>query len=87
LWSTSENPSITGTHSSDPLTDGSYESNIAGLLPNTAYYVQAYATNSAGTAYGNEVSFTTAPLTIATLTTTPASSISSRLLCRRQGYR
>jgi uncharacterized protein (TIGR02145 family) len=77
-WSTSENPSITGTHSSDPLTDGSYESNIAGLLPNTAYYVQAYATNSAGTAYGNEVSFTTAPLTIATLTTTPASSISSR---------
>jgi uncharacterized protein (TIGR02145 family) len=77
-WSTSENPSITGTHSSDPLTDGSFESNISGLLHNTVYYVQAYATNSVGTAYGNEISFTTAPLTIATLTTTPASSISSR---------
>ena len=31
-----------------------------GLIPNTMYYVRAYATNSVGTAYGNEVSFTTA---------------------------
>lgn len=33
---------------------------ITGLTPNTKYFVKAYATNSAGTAYGNVVSFTTA---------------------------
>jgi hypothetical protein len=33
-------------------------------MPSTTYYVRAYATNSVGTAYGNEVSFTTAPLLI-----------------------
>jgi uncharacterized protein (TIGR02145 family) len=82
-WSTSENPSIAGTHSSDTLTDGSFESNMSGLLPNTVYYVQSFATNSAGTAYGNEVSFTTAPLTIATLTTAPVSSVSSRTALSR----
>ncbi|WP_396191573.1 serine hydrolase domain-containing protein [Flavobacterium sp.] len=34
-------------------------SNLTGLLPNTTYYVRAYATNSVGTAYGNQVSFST----------------------------
>src|SRR5690606_35041965 len=32
---------------------------MTALLANTTYYVRAYATNSAGTAYGNEISFTT----------------------------
>jgi hypothetical protein len=32
---------------------------MTGLAPNTLYYVKAYATNSVGTAYGNQVSFTT----------------------------
>jgi uncharacterized protein (TIGR02145 family) len=35
-------------------------SRISGLAPNTLYYVRAYATNGAGTAYDNQVSFTTA---------------------------
>ena len=34
---------------------------MTGLTANTTYYVRAYATNSAGTAYGEEVSFTTLP--------------------------
>ncbi len=38
---------------------GSFTSNLTGLTANTTYYVRAYATNSAGTAYGNQVSFTT----------------------------
>jgi len=36
-------------------------STLSGLEGNTAYYVRAYASNNAGTAYGNEVSFTTLP--------------------------
>jgi uncharacterized protein (TIGR02145 family) len=77
-WSTSENPSIAGAHSIVVSMEGSFESNLTGLLPNTVYYIQAYATNSAGTAYGNELSFTTAPVTTATLTTNAVFSISSR---------
>ncbi|MBQ0129318.1 MAG: hypothetical protein KBT57_05715 [bacterium] len=38
---------------------GSYNVKIPGLAANTQYYARAYATNSNGTAYGNEVSFTT----------------------------
>jgi uncharacterized protein (TIGR02145 family) len=32
---------------------------MTGLTPGTPYYVRAYATNSEGTAYGNQVEFTT----------------------------
>ena len=56
---------------------GSYASSITGLTANTPYYVKAYATNSAGTAYGNEVSFSTIPIVLATLSTTVPSSITS----------
>ncbi|MDH6357835.1 M64 family metallopeptidase [Parabacteroides sp. PF5-9] len=38
---------------------GMFSTTISGLTPNTQYYVRAYAVNAAGTAYGNEVSFTT----------------------------
>jgi len=54
-WNTSNNPSITNLKT----TDGSNTSNINGLTPNTTYYARAYATNSFGTAYGNNVIFTT----------------------------
>lgn len=32
---------------------------LTGLVPNTKYYAKAYATNSSGTSYGNQVEFTT----------------------------
>jgi hypothetical protein len=37
----------------------SFSSSLTELISNTTYYVRAYATNSGGTAYGNQVSFTT----------------------------
>jgi hypothetical protein len=40
---------------------GNFTSNMTGLLGAKTYYVRAYATNSVGTAYGNQVVFTTAP--------------------------
>ena len=60
-WSTSQNPTIDGNHTTDGTGTGSFTSSLTGLAANTTYYVRAYATNSVGTAYGEEVSFTTLP--------------------------
>lgn len=57
-WNITGSPSVTGQHSSDGSGLGEFMSNIAGLTVNTTYYVRAYATNSAGTAYGDVISFT-----------------------------
>jgi hypothetical protein len=70
-WGTATKPTIAGTtKTSDSKGIGIFTSSITGLTPNTLYYVRAYATNSAGTNYGNEVSFTTLGLAQATVTTT-----------------
>ena len=58
-WSTSQNPTISDSHTTNGSGTGSFTSNLTGLTAGTTYYMRAYATNSAGTAYGNEVSFTT----------------------------
>ena len=60
-WGTSQNPTVDSSHSTDGTGTGSFTSAMTGLTANTTYYVRAYATNSAGTAYGEEVSFTTLP--------------------------
>ena len=75
-WTTSTGPVITGSHTTDAGTTGSYTSSITGLTAGTLYYVRAYATNSAGTAYGNEVTFTT-PAVIPTLTTAIPTNVTS----------
>ncbi len=56
---------------------GSFTSNLTGLTASTTYYVKAYAINSIGTAYGNEINFTTYSLQIPDVSTTIASSITS----------
>ena len=74
-WGTTSSPAISGSHTSDDNGAGSFTSNLTGLTPNTLYHVRAYATNKVGTAYGNEVTFTTSPIVIPTVTTTAVSSI------------
>ena len=60
VWSTSQNPTIgLTTKTVDGTGTGSFTSSITGLTPSTVYYVRAYATNSAGTAYGNQQTLTT----------------------------
>jgi uncharacterized protein (TIGR02145 family) len=60
VWSTSQNPSVClSTKTTDGSGTGIFTSSISGLNPNTTYFVRAYATNSTGTAYGNQISFTT----------------------------
>jgi hypothetical protein len=76
-WGTASNPTIADTKTSDGKGTGGFTSSITGLTSNTLYYVRAYATNSEGTSYGNIVSFTTKPITGATLITTNIISITS----------
>lgn len=57
-WSTSPNPTTADNTTNDGSGLGSYNSELTGLVAGGTYYVRAYATNSAGTAYGNEVQFT-----------------------------
>ena len=77
-WSTSHNPTITNDHTNDGGGTGSFVSAITGLNPTTLYYVRAYATNSVGTAYGNELSFTTTSVTTTpTVTTTAVTNITT----------
>lgn len=58
-YATAPNPSIFNSHTSDGSGTGSFTSTLSGLNPETLYYVRAYATNSQGTAYGEEYSFST----------------------------
>ena len=75
-WSTSQNPTISDSKTTDGTGTGIFTSSITGLSAGTTYYVRAYATNSTGTAYGAEVSFnTTAAAVIPTVSTTTGSSI------------
>jgi uncharacterized protein (TIGR02145 family) len=66
-YGTATNPTTLNNTTSNGVGTGVYTSTITGLNASTQYYVRAYATNSAGTAYGNEVSFTTlSPFTCGT---------------------
>ena len=77
-WSTNQNPALTDSHTIDGNSIGKYNSNMTGLTPGTTYFVRAYNTNSNGTAYGNEVSFTTTAATqLPTLTTTVVTGITT----------
>jgi uncharacterized protein (TIGR02145 family) len=58
-WNTTINPDTTNSKSTDDSGIGLYPSSITGLTSGTTYHVRAYATNSAGTAYGSDVTFTT----------------------------
>jgi uncharacterized protein (TIGR02145 family) len=58
-WSTSPNPTTSSDKTIDVSGSNSFTSSLSGLTANTKYHVRAYATNSAGTSYGNEFTFKT----------------------------
>ena len=75
-WSTNQNPSINDSKTTNGAGSGSFTSSITGLIPFTTYYIRAYATNSIGTAYGNQTFATTKP-GLPSLTSTSLSAITS----------
>jgi hypothetical protein len=59
-WGTSTNPTIAGSHdAADAGGEGAFTADITSLSAKTHYYVRAYATNSVGTSYGDNVEFDT----------------------------
>ena len=58
-WNTSPNPTTTNSKSASGSGIGGFTVNSTGLKGNTTYFARAYAINSVGTSYGDEVSFTT----------------------------
>lgn len=58
-WSTNQNPTTNSSHVSAGSGTGSFTANMTGLSASTTYYVRAYATNSKGTSYGEQKTFTT----------------------------
>jgi uncharacterized protein (TIGR02145 family) len=57
-WSTSANPTISGAKIVGTTASGSFADTLTNLSLGATYYVRAYATNSYGTGYGNQVTFT-----------------------------
>jgi autotransporter-associated beta strand protein len=58
-WSTNPYPTIYDSKTSNGTATGSFTANLANLLPGTVYHVRAYATNAIGTAYGENLTFST----------------------------
>lgn len=73
-WSISPAPTVNGNHASNGTGDGTFTVQMLGLSPHTTYYVRAYAINSAGISYGNELVFNTAA-EMPTVTTAPVTNI------------
>jgi uncharacterized protein (TIGR02145 family) len=63
-YSTTSNPTVSNDTTINGNGPGVYSDTLQNLTPSTTYYVRAYSTNSLGTSYGNELSFTTSPLAI-----------------------
>lgn len=74
-YSTNTNPTISGPKKLDTqATLGDFSCTLTNLAPSTTYFARAYATNSYGTAYGGEVTFTTQKATIPIISSTTAAS-------------
>jgi uncharacterized protein (TIGR02145 family) len=64
VWSKTEMPTIVNNEgiTSDDTGIGQFTSHLTSLTPKTSYYVRAYATNSLGTSYGEQIIFLTTEL-------------------------
>lgn len=78
VWDTNSNPTISlSTKTSDGSGNGIFISVISNLLPNTKYFLKSFATNSIGTAYGNEITFTTTTPSVPVVTSVSVTNITA----------
>lgn len=78
VWSETSFPNIEDNYinyTEDGTGEGGFESLVTGLEPSTIYYLRAYATNSVGTDYGEELIFTTNDVDIPVLETDSVNNI------------
>lgn len=66
-WNTTGTPTIRDKFTHDGSGSGSFTSNLEYLMPDTYYYLRAYAINDAGTSYGDIQNFKTSPLVTGTV--------------------
>ena len=80
-WNTTGTPTLSDSKTDEgaAFATGAFTSSMSGLTANTTYYVRAYATNTAGTSYGSQVSFTTSANTAPTVTTQAVSSVGTTM--------
>jgi hypothetical protein len=76
-WSTSQMPTIVDNKTLDSTSASSYTSLIDGLSYNTTYYVRAFAINSIGVSYGDQVIFTSNNPGLPTVSTNSVSYITA----------
>ncbi len=89
-WSLNQNPTTKDSVSVNGTGIGIFSSNITSLVPGATYFVRAYATNSIGTIYGNQLSFNTnavEPMVITSALTeiTPETAISGGRIIDKGG--
>lgn len=77
-WGVSSKPTIADSKTSNGKGTGEFYVMVTGLMPDTRYYLRAYASSSEGTGYGNEITFVTLPVELPTLTTSAVTNILSR---------
>lgn len=79
VWSINQNPTTSDFRTNENASTGSFVSVLSDLSPATTYFARAYATNSAGTSYGAQVSFTTlADIIAPTISTTGSSQVTNK---------
>lgn len=77
-WNTSPNPVITDNSLTGSSSEFKYELALTGLLPNTTYYVRAWATNDLGLGYGEEIQVRTLVPTAPLLSTVKATGLTDK---------
>lgn len=76
-WSTSSSPTVDNEKTVNNIGSTDFTNTLTSLTQNTTYYVRAYATNNEGTGYGDEKSFSTYEVTLATTTTSTPTLITT----------
>lgn len=79
-WSTSINPTTANSKTQYSASLGTFTDVMRGLSGGTTYYVKSYCINEEGTAYGEQISFTTPPNSIITSGGKVVKSINNKII-------